>query len=150
MTSTRSYAPPAVRIPTTLLLALSSACLAQAGCGRKSEPSPAPLAAASASASPAESAPAPSASLSEKGQPPAPPEGLPPPPELAGALGGYAVSDASFARKVLYTWTTKSQVDEMKKTKVLLSRSRWNSAALCAEKTVTSPLWSRTRSRKRC
>lgn len=45
------------------------------------------------------------------------------PPDPSARLAGYAVTNASFARRVLYTWTSEEQIDELASKHVLLSRS---------------------------
>ncbi len=51
------------------------------------------------------------------------PEPPPPPPDPSPALSAYKVTNASFTRRVLYTWTTPQQIEELLRTRVLLSRT---------------------------
>jgi hypothetical protein len=76
-------------------------------------PPPAPTAVASTTAAPKAAAPAPVPA----------PEPPPPAPDPSSALAPYSVTSGAFARRVLYTWTTNEQIEELLKTRVLLSRS---------------------------
>ena len=50
-------------------------------------------------------------------------EPLPPPaPDPSSALSIYTVTNASYVRRTLYTWTTADQIDELLRTHTLLSR----------------------------
>lgn len=74
-------------------------------------PKPAPIAAA-------QSAPVPAPT------PEAQPEPPPPAPDPSPLLAPYKVTNAAYTRRVLYTWTTNEQIEELLRTRVLLSRSR--------------------------
>jgi hypothetical protein len=47
----------------------------------------------------------------------------PAPPDPSEALAVFTVTDTSYARRVLYTWTSDDQIDELLRTHVLLSRT---------------------------
>jgi hypothetical protein len=46
-----------------------------------------------------------------------------PPADPSPLLAAYKVTNADYARRVLYTWTTVEQINELLRTRVLLSRS---------------------------
>lgn len=77
-------------------------------------PPPPPTAAKATSAPPA----LPPTAIAAPEPPPAPA-----PPDPSPALSPYRVTNASYVRRVLYTWTTPEQIDELLRTRVLLSRS---------------------------
>jgi len=50
-------------------------------------------------------------------------EAAPPPQDPSPLLAGYSVTTGSYARRVLYTWTSAEQIDELLRARVLLSRT---------------------------
>lgn len=90
-----------------------SVALGELACTAPAPPSP-PRPAATAPSAPSPP-PAPS--------PVAVPEPPPPAPDPSPSLAPYKVTNAAYVRRVLYTWTTNDQIEELLRTRVLLSRT---------------------------
>lgn len=92
-----------------------SVAVGKLACAEPAPPAPPPQPSASAPASSPPPPPAPAPVVT--------PEPPPPPPDPSPALARYKVTDTSYARRVLYTWTTPQQIDELLRTRVLLART---------------------------
>lgn len=99
---------------SSLALLLATGAWPSVACVRahREEARPEPVAAA-----------APSALASASSAPSAPPSPETTREEVRAFLGRYAIDDDAPVRRVLYTWTTGAQIDELAKSEVLLSRS---------------------------
>ncbi|MEZ4315669.1 MAG: hypothetical protein R3F14_47240 [Polyangiaceae bacterium] len=90
-----------------------SVALGKLACTPPAPPPPPPAPTAVATAAPA---PSPTVEV-------AAPEPPPPVPDPSPLLAPYKLTNDDHLRRVLYTWTTKEQIDELRGTKVLLSRT---------------------------